>query len=103
LEKILKLNSNEEAIALYGSLDENLRYAEKEFHVRISARNHRLRIAGDKDNVEKAVRFFHTKLKEMREGFLPKKSDIEINAEAPREKEMNGGGSGAIRFFIAGA
>ena len=57
-EKILKLNSNEEAIALYGSLDENLRFAEKEYHVRISARNHRLKIVGEKTNVEKACRFF---------------------------------------------
>jgi len=68
LEKTLKLSSNEETVALYGSLDENLRYAEKEYHVRISARNHRLKIIGQKPDVEKAYRFFHRRLKELREG-----------------------------------
>ncbi len=65
-EKILKLNSNEEAIALYGRLDENLRFAEKEYRVRISARNHRLKISGEKNNVEMALRFFVGRLKELR-------------------------------------
>ena len=37
MEKKLKLNSNEEAAAIYGSLDEQLRFAEKEFHVKITA------------------------------------------------------------------
>jgi len=68
VDKILKLNSNEEAVALYGSLDENLRYAEKEYHVRISARNYRLRIAGEKPDVERAARFFQQRLKELRGG-----------------------------------
>lgn len=68
MEKILKLNSNAEAIALYGSLDENLRFAEKEYHVRISARNRKLKMIGDKGNVEQAYRFFSLRLKELREG-----------------------------------
>ncbi|MBI3317255.1 MAG: PhoH family protein [Candidatus Omnitrophica bacterium] len=69
MEKILKLNSTEEAIALYGSLDENLRYAEKEYRVHIAARNFRLKITGDKSNVEKALRFFQARLSEIRGGF----------------------------------
>jgi len=67
LEKTLKLHSNEEAIQLYGKLDENLRYAEKEFRVRISARNHKLKITGDKKNVERAYRFFHHRLQDLRQ------------------------------------
>lgn len=68
MEKILKLNSNEEAIAIYGSLDENLRFAEKEYHVKISARNYRLKISGTKEKIEQAYRFFMSRLKEYRQG-----------------------------------
>ncbi len=68
MEKTIKLNSNEEAVALYGSLDENLRYAEETFHVRISARNFKLRISGDKQNVEKANHYFLDHLKKLRQG-----------------------------------
>lgn len=67
LEKIIKLNSNDEAIALYGSLDENLRFAEKEYNVRISARNYRLKIVGEKANIEKANRYFLSRLQEIRD------------------------------------
>lgn len=62
------MNSNEEAIALYGTLDENLRYVEKEYNVRVSARNHRLKIVGPKNDVEAAYRFFNGKLTELRRG-----------------------------------
>jgi phosphate starvation-inducible PhoH-like protein len=68
LEKTIKLNSNEEAVALYGSLDENLRYAEDNFHVKISARNYKLRISGDKQSVDKAYHYFLEHLKKFREG-----------------------------------
>ena len=35
LEKIIKLRSDEEAVLLYGSLDERLRFAEEKFKVKI--------------------------------------------------------------------
>jgi phosphate starvation-inducible protein PhoH and related proteins len=102
LEKTLKLNSNEEAIALYGSLDENLRFAEKEYHVRISARNHRLKITGEKSDVEQAYRFFINRLKEIREGLGISE---EIVHEAI-EREMQSGGKpvyqGTVRYFHRG-
>ncbi|MBN1688277.1 MAG: PhoH family protein [Candidatus Omnitrophica bacterium] len=66
MEKTIKLNSNDEAIALYGHLDENLRYAEKEYDVRIAARNFRLKIIGNKTNVANAYRFFLDRLAELR-------------------------------------
>lgn len=66
VEKILKLNSNDEAIRLYGNLDENLRFAEKEFGVRISARNHCLSLSGPKKDVEAAHRFFLDQLESLR-------------------------------------
>jgi phosphate starvation-inducible PhoH-like protein len=103
LEKTIKLNSNDEAIALYGSLDENLRYAEKEFNVRISARNHRLKITGDKKNVDRAYQFFHEKLQGLRRGpaELPAQEKVrkeENERKAAEEKQM----TGSVRFFHRG-
>ncbi|MBI4394741.1 MAG: PhoH family protein [Candidatus Omnitrophica bacterium] len=66
MEKIIKLSSDQEAISLYGSLDERLRFAEEKFKVRISARNHRLVISGAKENVTPAVEFFTAELERIR-------------------------------------
>ena len=79
MEKILKLDSNVEAIALYGSLDQNLRFAEKEYQVRISAQNHQLKISGDKSKVEAAYDFFLDRLRELRGEIPPAK----VVKEAP--------------------
>ncbi len=101
MEKILKLNSNQEAVAIYGSLDENLRYAEKEYDVRISARNHRLKITGAKKRVEEAHRFFIQRLKEYREGQKYVQESAPENAEktlAPAADEF----SGSVHFFHRG-
>jgi phosphate starvation-inducible PhoH-like protein len=103
LEKTLKLNSNEEAIAIYGSLDENLRFAEKEFRVRISARNNRLKISGDKKNVDRAYHFFHEKLEFFRRGGREMLMDRTREAARaakilPEDKEE----VGTIRYFQRG-
>ena len=109
MEKTLKLNSNEEAVALYGSLDENLRFVEKEYHVRISARNHRLRIAGEKGDVEKAYRFFLTRLEELRQGPRLSKKTKNDSREDSRDVVTPGAGSpeaagaqGSVHFFHRG-
>ena len=68
MEKTLRLNSNDEAVQLYGNLDENLRFAEKEFGVRISARNNRLTLSGSKKEVEGAYQFFLDQLERLRLG-----------------------------------
>ena len=95
---MLKLNSNEEAVALYGSLDENLRFAEREYRVRISARNHRLKISGEKEGVERAHRFFLARLKELRdEGFLRKDKRPPSESDSSKE-EVRGG----ISYFHRG-
>lgn len=100
MEKALKLNSNEEAISLYGSLDENLRYAEKEFKVRISARNQKLTISGDKNNVERAYRFFADKLIELRQH--PMRTVAEHRASQKAAPKSEEGGHGDVRFFHRG-
>lgn len=98
MEKTIKLNSNDEAIALYGSLDENLRYAEETFHVRITARNYRLKISGDKQNVEKAMRYFLNELKKLRGGT----SDSEFQTLAAKRPVPEHSYQGEIKFFHRG-
>jgi len=66
LEKIIKLSTDEEAIKLYGSLDENLRHAEENFNVKIYARNHKLTISGDHEDVVRATDFFNDQLTHIR-------------------------------------
>ena len=107
MEKTLKLNSNEEAIALYGSLDENLRYAEKEYHVRVSARNHRLKISGEKADVEKAYRFFAARLKDLRESGKSRPGAAGRDAEAGGPGESSSAqpaaaSHGGFHFFHRG-
>ncbi len=97
MEKIIKLTSNEEAITLYGSLDERLRFAEEKFKVRISARNHRLVISGSKENVSPAVEFFMTELERIREQNEPKK-EIKIK----ERKEVNDSNQTDVSFFHKG-
>ena len=99
MDKTLKLNSNEEAIALYGSLDENLRFAEKEYRVRISARNFKLKITGDKRNVEQAYRFFIQRLKEIREGH-PRLSSPEMPGR--ENKADKNAYQGSVHYFHRG-
>ncbi len=66
MKKTIRLNSDEEAIALYGYLDERLRFAEKEFNVRTSARNHELIIEGNQADIMRAIIFFKEALDQMR-------------------------------------
>lgn len=99
MEKTLKLNSNSEAVALYGSLDENLRYAEKEYQVRISARNDRLKITGDKRSVEEAYRFFQSRLKELRGGMSVLQAKLRQPGASAAETAPSGG---RISYFHRG-
>ncbi len=98
MQKLIKLNSNDEAKALYGNLDQNVRQAEKDHRVKIVARNDRMKIMGDKKNVEEAHRFF-VKLLEMHRkgGRLPEKKG-EVVVEAKVTPPQGGG----IHFFHRG-
>lgn len=96
MEKIIKLGSNEEAITLYGSLDERLRFAEEKFKVRISARNHRLAISGSKENVKDAVEFFTSELERIRE------NEPKSETKAKERKEVSGSGQTDVSFFHKG-
>ncbi len=100
LDKIIKLNSNEEAVFIYGKLDENLRFAEKEYRVRISARNFRLKISGGKEDVEAAHRFFIARLNEYRQGTVPAAAKASGPGERGLEKAKPQ--SGEVHFFHRG-
>lgn len=99
MEKTIRLSSNDEAIRLYGNLDGNLRFAEKQFGVRISARNHRLTLAGSKKGVEEAHRFFLDQLENLRSGgHVP-----HIGKEAhSREQDLTLPKTGPVNFFHKG-
>ena len=99
MEKIIKLRSDEEAVLLYGSLDERLRFAEEKFKVRISARNHRLVIAGTKENVKPAVDFFMNELDQIRDNghSEPAKSKSELHPGSHSTSER-----GDASFFHKG-
>lgn len=101
MQKIIKLHSNEEASALYGNLDKNVRQAEKDHHVKIVARNDRLKIMGDKKNVEDAHRFFVRLLEMIRKGSrLQESSNAEMGIK--KETKMDGPVRGGIHFFHRG-
>ncbi len=100
MQKLIKLHSNEEAKALYGNLDQNVRQAEKDHRVKIVARNDRLKIMGDKKNVEDATRFFVRMLEMIRKGGrLPEKS---AEAAPKAEARVTPPQSGGIHFFHRG-
>jgi len=102
LQKIIKIRSNDEAAAIYGNLDRNVRQAEKDFHVRLIAKNDRLKIIGDKKDVEGAYDHFMRMKDNYRKG--------ERNVERPAASDAKGtpplraevSSKGAIHFFHRG-
>jgi phosphate starvation-inducible PhoH-like protein len=55
MEEVLKVESKEEAQALFGLHDQNIKLVEKEFRVKINLRGERLKINGLASNVRKAT------------------------------------------------
>ena len=55
-EQIVSIDRMENAVALFGSFDENIRYLEKEFSVSILNRGSDLKVTGDIEAVSAAVR-----------------------------------------------
>ena len=61
-EKQLTLENTEQAITLFGSFDENIKMLEREYSVSIITRGEQLKILGDEENVNCAVRAIHSLL-----------------------------------------
>ena len=100
MEKIIKLGSDQEAIALYGSLDERLRFAEEKFKVRISARNHRLVISGNRENVKPAAEFFMAELERIREN--ENGGVVAVPSSHSEERKTGSSEKSPITFFHKG-
>ncbi len=55
-EKAINVERMEQAVSLFGSFDENITLLEKEFNVKTVCRGSEIKVQGDAENVEKAVR-----------------------------------------------
>jgi phosphate starvation-inducible PhoH-like protein len=102
LEKTIKLNSDEEAIALYGKLDERLMFAEEKFKVRVTARNFKLSIIGTKENVSHAYEFFSQELERIRKPKGEGEGERAFVAPVDLKRENSDGPKEPISFFHKG-
>ncbi|MBR3148701.1 MAG: PhoH family protein [Eubacterium sp.] len=55
-EKKITLENTEQALTLFGSFDENIKMIEREYSVSIITRGSELKILGDEENVDRALR-----------------------------------------------
>lgn len=68
MQKTIRVKSDEEALKLFGQLDEHITYAEKNFNVAIVARKHKLTISGSAKNIAHTEAFFQCILNAVRRG-----------------------------------
>jgi len=68
MEKVIKLETHQEAQTLLGLYDENLKIIEKEFEVRLGLRGEHLKISGTATNIKKATTLIEYALKALRSG-----------------------------------
>lgn len=68
MEKIIKLETHEEAQGLFGSRDENIKAIEKELKVKIILRGEHLKISGTINNIKKASGLIEYMLTAIRSG-----------------------------------
>ncbi|MGA2774722.1 MAG: PhoH family protein [Candidatus Omnitrophota bacterium] len=91
MERAVKLTSHQEAQALFGSHDENIKTIEKDFKVKISVRGEHLKISGTANNIKKAAALIDYILASLRSGKLElcrqNFSDILSDFRSPRAKK----------------
>ncbi len=68
MEKVIKLETHEEAQGLFGSHDEHIKSIEKEFKVKITLRGEHLKINGTINNIKKASGLIEYMLTALRSG-----------------------------------
>ena len=59
MEQIVSVDRMEQAVSLFGRLDENIRLIEQQFGVSVVSRDSDIRVDGEPENVDKAVRAIH--------------------------------------------
>lgn len=67
-EQIINIDRMENAVALFGSFDENIKLIEREFCVRITCRDSELKIEGDAENASKASKVIDSLLQFINRG-----------------------------------
>lgn len=82
MEKTVAIHNNDEARALFGKCDENLRLIESGFGVKIAARGEKLAISGKKDAVKNAVNLFGELLVIIRRGGTIKRDEISYSVKS---------------------
>jgi len=75
-EQIITLEAMEQAVSLFGSFDENIRIIEREFSVSIVSRGADLKIMGDAENVDRAVRAVNSLLVYIKRGEMLTEQNI---------------------------
>jgi phosphate starvation-inducible PhoH-like protein len=85
MEKIVKLRDDQEAKILFGRHDQNLRFVEREFEVKIAARAGNIIILGIEDDAKKAARLFEELLTIIRNGGMLRTHDISCAIKSLKE------------------
>lgn len=85
MEKHFKLLSGDEAQALFGKHDENIKLIEREFGVKIYARGEELILSGDEGNVSQAGKLIDEFLTVLREGRPLRHQDVQYAVKSTKE------------------
>ena len=67
-EQIINIDRMENAVALFGSFDGNIKLIEKEFNVRVTCRDSELKVEGDAENTSKAFKVIESLLQFINRG-----------------------------------
>ena len=67
-EQVIEFEAMEQAVSLFGSFDENVKQIEREYGVSIISRGSELKVVGDAENVDKAVRTLNSLLVLIKKG-----------------------------------
>jgi len=87
MEKVIKLKNIDEAKALFGTHDENLKIIEKEFGVKIATRGDALKLDGEAKQVELASTLLDELILTVRNGAAIKKHELLYAIHAIKEDE----------------
>ncbi|MBQ9414962.1 MAG: PhoH family protein [Clostridia bacterium] len=75
-EQIIGVDRMEQAVALFGSFDENMRLIERHYHVDVVNRGDDIRITGDPEAVDRAVRALQGLLQLINRGEQPDEQNV---------------------------
>ena len=89
-EKIIEFDAMEQAVSLFGSFDENVKMIEGEYDVSIISRGSELKVCGDIENVDKAVRALNSMLMLINKG-QPYFANLRVKSPIFRPLQLPGG------------